>query len=158
MRQVSPAKTTVRDPATQRELSRIFDHAIHSVEVLKSSDLRYDNDLSRKAIEDEIHGLESRGVFELFDEADIPPDAIILGMKKILAIKDGGTAEGRYKGDSSVGTQRQTKGVDDSRSSPRENEVASSPTEHLVDTKMGCLLYTSPSPRDQRGSRMPSSA
>ena len=23
---------------------------------------------------------------------------------------------------------------------------------------MGCLLYTSPSPRDQRGSRMPSSA
>ena len=24
--------------------------------------------------------------------------------------------------------------------------------------KQGCLLYTSPSPRDQRGSRMPSSA
>ena len=24
--------------------------------------------------------------------------------------------------------------------------------------KLGCLLYTSPSPRDQRGSRMPSSA
>ena len=24
--------------------------------------------------------------------------------------------------------------------------------------RMGCLLYTSPSPRDQRGSRMPSSA
>ena len=24
--------------------------------------------------------------------------------------------------------------------------------------KIGCLLYTSPSPRDQRGSRMPSSA
>ena len=24
--------------------------------------------------------------------------------------------------------------------------------------KSGCLLYTSPSPRDQRGSRMPSSA
>ena len=28
------------------------------------------------------------------------------------------------------------------------------PTEHHYD----CLLYTSPSPRDQRGSRMPSSA
>ena len=26
------------------------------------------------------------------------------------------------------------------------------------DKVMGCLLYTSPSPRDQRGSRMPSSA
>ena len=27
----------------------------------------------------------------------------------------------------------------------------------IIDT-IGCLLYTSPSPRDQRGSRMPSSA
>ena len=27
-----------------------------------------------------------------------------------------------------------------------------------ADRFMGCLLYTSPSPRDQRGSRMPSSA
>ena len=30
--------------------------------------------------------------------------------------------------------------------------------ELLVTWKDGCLLYTSPSPRDQRGSRMPSSA
>ena len=28
----------------------------------------------------------------------------------------------------------------------------------LVQTLNNCLLYTSPSPRDQRGSRMPSSA
>ena len=28
----------------------------------------------------------------------------------------------------------------------------------FVDTYKSCLLYTSPSPRDQRGSRMPSSA
>ena len=28
----------------------------------------------------------------------------------------------------------------------------------LEDVHYGCLLYTSPSPRDQRGSRMPSSA
>ena len=28
----------------------------------------------------------------------------------------------------------------------------------IVDMRMDCLLYTSPSPRDQRGSRMPSSA
>ena len=31
-------------------------------------------------------------------------------------------------------------------------------TASLVDDLMACLLYTSPSPRDQRGSRMPSSA
>ena len=31
--------------------------------------------------------------------------------------------------------------------------------EHAIDEKINvCLLYTSPSPRDQRGSRMPSSA
>ena len=29
---------------------------------------------------------------------------------------------------------------------------------YLDDDRNGCLLYTSPSPRDQRGSRMPSSA
>ena len=29
---------------------------------------------------------------------------------------------------------------------------------HEVDRVLACLLYTSPSPRDQRGSRMPSSA
>ena len=28
----------------------------------------------------------------------------------------------------------------------------------IADQILGCLLYTSPSPRDQRGSRMPSSA
>ena len=28
----------------------------------------------------------------------------------------------------------------------------------MVDQRSPCLLYTSPSPRDQRGSRMPSSA
>ena len=28
----------------------------------------------------------------------------------------------------------------------------------IIHGKVGCLLYTSPSPRDQRGSRMPSSA
>ena len=29
---------------------------------------------------------------------------------------------------------------------------------HVRNYTIGCLLYTSPSPRDQRGSRMPSSA
>ena len=36
--------------------------------------------------------------------------------------------------------------------SPRISEGMS------LEDRMGCLLYTSPSPRDQRGSRMPSSA
>ena len=40
--------------------------------------------------------------------------------------------------------------------------VSSAVIEELDDFKIGknksCLLYTSPSPRDQRGSRMPSSA
>ena len=35
--------------------------------------------------------------------------------------------------------------------------LSSTPDEIPV-TILGCLLYTSPSPRDQRGSRMPSSA
>ena len=43
-------------------------------------------------------------------------------------------------------------------------ELANLPTDQIAvagvatGATMGCLLYTSPSPRDQRGSRMPSSA
>ena len=37
-------------------------------------------------------------------------------------------------------------------------ETATLTLEGTVDVGEGCLLYTSPSPRDQRGSRMPSSA
>ena len=32
------------------------------------------------------------------------------------------------------------------------------PEHHLINILLTCLLYTSPSPRDQRGARMPSSA
>ena len=38
---------------------------------------------------------------------------------------------------------------------PIEDEIRSV---EGIDELQGCLLYTSPSPRDQRGSRMPSSA
>ena len=52
---------------------------------------------------------------------------------------------------------------------PQQNTTTPSPTpapvpsptsvtSNLVAQAKGCLLYTSPSPRDQRGSRMPSSA
>ena len=38
-------------------------------------------------------------------------------------------------------------------------EVEGENTHHMIEASFkGCLLYTSPSPRDQRGSRMPSSA
>ena len=38
------------------------------------------------------------------------------------------------------------------------DENAMSDLFSTINNKWGCLLYTSPSPRDQRGSRMPSSA
>ena len=40
------------------------------------------------------------------------------------------------------------------------NTIPNAITQELLEEKlaMGCLLYTSPSPRDQRGARMPSSA
>ena len=47
------------------------------------------------------------------------------------------------------------------RNEEDENEFYADPREDLVQRLLlykNCLLYTSPSPRDQRGSRMPSSA
>ena len=40
----------------------------------------------------------------------------------------------------------------------RPGGYVSGPTLFSIADLCGCLLYTSPSPRDQRGSRMPSSA
>ena len=39
-----------------------------------------------------------------------------------------------------------------------DNNISSISASKITDTVSICLLYTSPSPRDQRGSRMPSSA
>ena len=41
---------------------------------------------------------------------------------------------------------------------PQSISYAGEPTEVRIGDNNVCLLYTSPSPRDQRGSRMPSSA
>ena len=38
------------------------------------------------------------------------------------------------------------------------NDVRDESKSYVTSQLQGCLLYTSPSPRDQRGSRMPSSA
>ena len=51
----------------------------------------------------------------------------------------------------------------DSATAPVQAEVSEAQLQVAVDkltmsSVKGCLLYTSPSPRDQRGSRMPSSA
>ena len=43
-------------------------------------------------------------------------------------------------------------------SEPYVNTLGSLSGNHAVQHAKACLLYTSPSPRDQRGSRMPSSA
>ena len=66
---------------------------------------------------------------------------------------------------------RQWKKLEISKSMPLGGKFANVPKESTLllyvvadrsgapgDMKYGCLLYTSPSPRDQRGSRMPSSA
>ena len=41
---------------------------------------------------------------------------------------------------------------------PSEVTISAGESVHFVNNMLPCLLYTSPSPRDQRGSRMPSSA
>ena len=52
----------------------------------------------------------------------------------------------------------------DKSDTPKPNRQSSAPsddkptTDDKAKTSETCLLYTSPSPRDQRGSRMPSSA
>ena len=66
-----------------------------------------------------------------------------------------------YEGDT------KTKGADLTTVKLLLNSVISTPNakfatadikDFYLNTPMSCLLYTSPSPRDQRGSRMPSSA
>ena len=49
-------------------------------------------------------------------------------------------------------------GIKDAASSEFAPDNAASVIDILPEQKKICLLYTSPSPRDQRGSRMPSSA
>ena len=49
-------------------------------------------------------------------------------------------------------------GIGDGTLNTRETLTAEYLKEYLIPCLIGCLLYTSPSPRDQRGSRMPSSA
>ena len=48
--------------------------------------------------------------------------------------------------------------LDPGPESLRPGDLVSGPTQMALVDVAACLLYTSPSPRDQRGSRMPSSA
>ena len=49
-------------------------------------------------------------------------------------------------------------GMDQAAAMEAMQGVMQNPAFMQMAKKLGCLLYTSPSPRDQRGSRMPSSA
>ena len=52
-------------------------------------------------------------------------------------------------------------GIRNSKRNVRHPNLTLAVVDHNIpttDRSKGCLLYTSPSPRDQRGSRMPSSA
>ena len=46
----------------------------------------------------------------------------------------------------------------DSRGSGKLTSFGKELPDQIIEVGIACLLYTSPSPRDQRGSRMPSSA
>ena len=54
--------------------------------------------------------------------------------------------------------QRTLRIPDDERTYPLPPGLGDFPLRHVDDYADSCLLYTSPSPRAQRGSRMPSSA
>ena len=56
------------------------------------------------------------------------------------------------------GVSNITIGLRDGSGSKRKAENADFKVQEVSEAVKDCLLYTSPSPRDQRGSRMPSSA
>ena len=87
------------------------------------------------------------------------PDALnnnIPGMSMATGLVD--KAEGGLN-DNVPGMSHVTGGLDQVMDKTKEG-VGQVPGANMVQDNMnkGCLLYTSPSPRDQRGSRMPSSA
>ena len=88
-------------------------------------------------------------------------DGILTGISSLAtSLTDITSGRGTITGVTTVGTLQLGAGV--SISSPRTQNAAifTNNTEFLTVDDAGrvCLLYTSPSPRDQRGSRMPSSA
>ena len=77
-------------------------------------------------------------------------------------IKERRILKGTGKGTSVIGIEAVNKLLKKTNTSPEEIDLVICGTvtadHNFPDTANICLLYTSPSPRDQRGSRMPSSA
>ena len=77
-------------------LTNLLHHQYPS-EILQKSDPRYTNKDSTEAITQEINGLLERKAFEFTPLHRLPEDANILGGRFILAIKQPGTPNERYK-------------------------------------------------------------
>ena len=73
----------------------------------------------------------------------------------VLVLFGGGGKISRLMGDFGKGLKSFKKGMKDEEGAEAEDD-GDKTEKKAIDSD--CLLYTSPSPRDQRGSRMPSSA
>ena len=111
-------------------------------------------DLFRKNITNETKlGVEAKSYL---DNGDLVPDFITIKMleNEVLSNKD---VQG-YIFDGFPRTLNQAESLDSFLISINLKINATIALEVSEDELISCLLYTSPSPRDQRGSRMPSSA
>ena len=72
--------------------------------------------------------------------------------------QEGGLSKYKWRGQTYVEKVKSAKGVNTSHPLEEIYDYVAAFPQHICAQKRDCLLYTSPSPRDQRGSRMPSSA
>ena len=101
---VLPMKPRANDTDLTRDMSGIEryylitqDESQYPSEILNKSDPRYTCPSSLNAIKQEIEGLLARNAFEFTKLDKIPKNANILGGRFILAIKQPGTTNERYK-------------------------------------------------------------
>ena len=151
-------------------------------EVFFPSDKRAQSEQCKKAIMKEVNGLLERGVFQVVKRKDVPPDANVLTTRMVLAVKDIGTPGEKYKARVAAHGHKDIDKDNRVHNSPTIRPIslrvllssaaikrfsiwATDIVQAFIQSFdlrreifIICLLYTSPSPRDQRGSRMPSSA
>ena len=133
------------------------------------------------AIKREVAGLRARNTWTVVPRSALPPTANVMSSHFVLALKDPDTATPRAKARMVAGGH-----TDDDRFELIHDATTVRPTsirlmlcvaaqfgwivsltdvnqaylqsDKPVAESLACLLYTSPSPRDKRQSRMPSSA